>query len=83
MKAPKEYTLIKYRGRTGTESEVTGTLEYLTKYFSYTLECGSSWNRKISRNPKTISSLVNNINRSYDETQAGCYSRDSVSLKAA
>lgn len=64
----KTYTLTKYyKGRT---SEVTGTLEELTKYFSYTLECGNSWNSKINRYPKTIKSLVSNINKSYDEKRA-------------
>lgn len=42
------------------------TLEEWTQYFAYTLEVGNSWDKKISRNPKTIQSLVDNVNRSYD-----------------
>jgi hypothetical protein len=75
----KQYTVIKHRR--GRESEVTGTIEEITKYFSYTLECGNSWNRKINRFPKTIKSLVKNINDSYHETQGSCYNQDYVTLK--
>jgi hypothetical protein len=56
---------------------ITGTLEYLTDYFSYTLLCGNSYNFKIDKNPKTIKSLVSNLNKSVDETQSGSYNRDS------
>jgi len=36
----------------------TGTMEELVKAYSYSLECGASWesekgNKKINRNPKT------------------------------
>lgn len=46
---------------------VEGTIPELVKYFSYTLLVGESWqhekgNKKINRNPKTIKSLVNNLN---------------------
>jgi hypothetical protein len=78
MANPKEYSITKTRR--GRDTIVTGTLEYITSYFSYTLECGNSWNSKIPRNPKSIKSLVNAINNSYAETQGGCYDRDSVSL---
>ena len=37
----KTYTIISYhRGR---KTEYTGTVEELTQKFSYTLECGRSW----------------------------------------
>lgn len=58
----------------------TGTVEELTQYFSYTLEIGNSWNNKISRNPKTIKSLVSNLQKSYDEKEGSCYDRTSVKL---
>lgn len=46
----------------------SGTLEELVEYFKYDLECGESWsyekgNYKINTNPKTIKSLVNNLNK--------------------
>lgn len=58
----------------------TGTLEELIGYFSYTLEIGNSWNKKISRSPKTIKSFVSNLQASYEEKEASCYNRTSVEL---
>lgn len=84
MATKKEYTIIKYyRGR---ETEVSGTVEELTKYFSYTLECGASWQyergcRKVNTNPKTIKSLITALNNAFDNTQRACYDRDYVYLK--
>lgn len=78
-KTPKIYTVIKsYRGRT---DEVQGTLEELISYFGYTLEVGHSWNSKIKRNPTTIKSFISNLQKSYEEKEASCYERTSVSLK--
>jgi hypothetical protein len=62
----KEITIIK--NRRGSDTEVTGTLEYLTGYFRYTLEVGESWqhekgNSKININPKSGEALVNNLNK--------------------
>lgn len=49
----------------GRETIWEGTLEYLKeRVFGYTLECGHSWNPKINRNPKTIKSLVNALEKS-------------------
>jgi len=74
----KTYKINSYhRGR---ERIVEGTLEYLTDYFGYTLECGNSWNKKINRHPSTISSLISNINKSYSETMGSCYDPDYVSM---
>ena len=42
-----------------------GTIDYLNnRVFGYTLECGNSWNHKISRYPKTGKSLVKALNDS-------------------
>lgn len=58
-------------------SVYAGTVETLvSRAFGYTLECGNSWNRKINRNPKSEKALVSALNKSVDETQGGCYSRD-------
>ena len=54
----------------------TGTVEQLVKYCGYTLEIGNSWNPKINRNPKTISTFISNYNKSIDEKQGSCYQRD-------
>lgn len=74
----KEYTIKKTRK--GTETLVVGNLEYLTKYFGYTLECGASWNNKINRYPKTIRSFINNLEKSYEEIEGGCFTRTSIEL---
>ena len=57
----------------------TGTLEELTQAFSYTLTVGKSYerergNRKINLAPKTISSLVNNLNNARDNAARNGYS---------
>lgn len=75
----KTYTIVKTRR--GNESEYSGTVEELTKTFSYTLECGNSWNSKINRNPKTAKSLVTALNKSVDETMGSCYDPDYYELK--
>lgn len=88
-KGEKEHFGLKYKVekcatikkiRRGKESFTTGTLDMLTKYFSYTLLCGNEYNNKISQNPRSFESLVNNLNRAIDETQGSCYDRDSYWL---
>ena len=78
------YTIILQRSGPvhNDEREVSGDLPYLLKYFSYTLECGNSWNKKINRYPKTIKSFVSNLQKSYEEKEASCYNRTYVSLKS-
>ena len=77
-KTAKTYTIIKTRH--GNNREITGTLEELTKYFKYTLECGNSWNPKIPTQPKTIKSLISALTKSVYELQGNCYSQDSYRL---
>ncbi len=79
----KTYTIIISRcGPVKNDSrEVSGNLEYLLQYFSYTLECGASWNRKINRYPKSIKSFLKNLQASYEEKEAACYNRTFVELK--
>jgi len=87
MKTEKVFTLIvsKSIGRGNRPDppprEVTGTLEELKKYFSYTLEVGNSWDKKVNMNPKNITSFVNNLQRAYEAKEAQCYDRTSVELK--
>ena len=72
----KEYTIVIHRR--GQAREVTGTIAYLTEYFSYTLETGKSWehergNKKINLKPKTAASLVKNLNNAVNNAAAnGC-----------
>ena len=56
-----------------------GLLEKLIKDYSYTLEVGQSWehergNNKINRNPKTIKSLITNLNNAKNNSAANGYS---------
>ena len=75
----KQYTIeiCRWFGKNRTK---TGTLEELTEYFSYTLKVGKSWerergNKRINTSPKSIGSLVNNLNNAEDNAAAnGCSS---------
>lgn len=76
-KAKKVYYVEKYhRGRT---SIIKGTVDQLVSYFSYTLDCGHSWNSKINPRPTTYKSLISNLNKSFHETQGSCWDPDYVS----
>tara|TARA_R110000751_G_C13525950_1_gene453305 strand:+ start:298 stop:552 length:255 start_codon:yes stop_codon:yes gene_type:complete len=72
----KIYTVRKTKN--GRDTIVSGDLQYIKEYFSYTLECGASWNRKINRYPKTIKSFISNLQKSYEEVEASCYERTYV-----
>ena len=54
------------------------TLAEAVEYYSYTLECGASWqhekgNKKINRHPTTIRSLITNLNNaSNNSARNGC-----------
>ena len=85
LKNEKEYTISIYSARRATSKEVTGTLEYLLNYFSYTLETGKSYehekgNKKINLQPKTAKSLVTNLNNAKSNAAANGYSDTSYSL---
>jgi hypothetical protein len=84
-KKPKVYIIKteKCFARTNRENQVfyrEGTLEELIAMFSYTLEIGNSCNKKINRNPKTITQFVSCLQRSFEEKEAACYDRTSVDL---
>lgn len=79
MAVAKTYTIIKTRK--GRESSQTGTVAELAKIYSYTLECGHSWNRKIPKEPKTIAALIKALNNSVSETQGSCFDQDYYQLK--
>lgn len=72
--AGKVYAIVK--ARNGHHRVFEGTVPQLTEYFHYTLECGNSWNHKISMNPKGIKSLLNNLDKCVEELQGGCFNRD-------
>lgn len=68
------YVACTHRGRTTIWA---GNVEELrSNVFGYTLECGNSWNKKINREPKSVASLVTNLNNSVSETQGGRFDQD-------
>lgn len=75
-KAPKVHVVSSCRR--GRESSTSGTIEELIEYFRYTLEVGKSYERekgskKISLTPKTIGSLIKNLNNAKSNAAAnGC-----------
>lgn len=81
----KTYTIIKTKERTGQEYTSTGTLKELIEGFSYTLECGKSWERdkgnvKINVNPRTIDGLIKNLNNAVNNSAANGYAGISFRL---
>ena len=57
-----------------------GTLDKLVEAFSYTLQCGNSYNNRISRQPKTIKSFLSNVNKSFDAMELRCYDKSYVEI---
>jgi hypothetical protein len=81
----KTFTVEKTKVRTGSTIKLTGTIPELVQNFSYTLECGSSWqheqgNKKINQNPKSIKSLINNLNKAVNNSAANGYAGITYSL---
>lgn len=70
-KVPKIYTIEVTRIRLSgpsTTNRHTGTLDELKGTFSYTFDCGASYNgqrgcKKVNPDPKSIKSLVDNLNK--------------------
>ena len=56
-----------------------GSKSELIVSFKYTLDCGASWQhekgrKKINRNPKTLASLITNLNNAKNNSAANGYS---------
>ena len=74
--AKKTYKIQETRFRLYGDSKskvYEGTLDELIEIFSYTLECGRSWehekgNKKINVHPATAKSLVSNLNKAAQNT---------------
>jgi hypothetical protein len=76
MKA-KTYRITKINGSKTYHNE--GTLSELIQSFSYTLQAGKSWEKekgrsKINTQPKTIKALVDNLNKSVNNSAANGFS---------
>lgn len=60
---------FKFNGNS-TTTVYKGTIdEFINNVFGYTLEVGNSWNKKVNRYPKTIKSLISNLNKA---AEASC-----------
>ena len=84
-KPAKEYSLnvtyTKCSNLPDKEKVVTGTLEYLQSYFSYTLLKANSYKKSIPlTGGKTIKSFVNNLQKAYEICEAASYNRTYVDL---
>lgn len=89
-KGEKKYKIIKCWNRR-LPIVMEGTLQELISYCSYTLEVGKSWehekgNKKINLNPKSIESLIKNLeNAVRNSSLNGCcesnYSYENVITK--
>jgi hypothetical protein len=78
-KTNKTYKVTKTKHRTGQTYVQVGTLTELIKAYTYTLECGQSYehekgNKKINTNPQNIKSLVTNLNNASNNSTANGYS---------
>jgi len=65
--------------RRGRESFFEGTMPELVLIFKYTLDCGASYQhekgrKKINRNPKTLASLITNLNNAKNNSASNGYS---------
>lgn len=56
--------------RPDTVTVYGGTIDdFVNEIFSYTLECGHSWEPKVNRYPKSFNSLIKNLNKA---NEASC-----------
>ena len=63
------------------ESVYEGTLEELsTEIFGYTLEVGHSYNAKVILRPKTIRSLISNLNKASRIQYGNTYTTETYEL---
>jgi hypothetical protein len=75
----KQFFITHTRTRDGkSHTSRALTLEEAIQYYGYTLECGASYsrekgNKKINCSPKTIASLITNLNNASNNTASnGC-----------
>jgi septum formation inhibitor MinC len=75
MNMTKVYTIKRVSLSTGAERTQTGTLAELIDAYSYTLKSGKAYERergnaKINMSPKTVESLVTNLNRAINNSSS-------------
>ena len=75
----KKYKL-KHIDQKSRERIVEGTLQELIKYYSYVLEIGFSYDKKIKLKPTTIQSFMSNLKKAYGMKEGCCYGRTFIEL---
>jgi hypothetical protein len=75
MNMTKVYTIKHVSLSTGYERTQTGTLAELIDAYNYALECGKAYehergNEKINMSPRTVESLVTNLNRALNNSSS-------------
>ena len=83
MSTPKSFNVIKTVS-SGKTYEFEGTVEDLIQTFLYTLDTGRSYqhekgNKKINMKPKSITSLISNLNNAVNNSAANGYAGVSFS----
>ena len=78
MAAIKRFKVIQTKHRDGRTHEIEGDLQELIKSYSYTLDCGRSYqhekgNKKINMQPKSITGLISNLNHAVNNSAANGY----------
>lgn len=82
MRQPKTYYVCVHSSslfRDARKEYIAGTLQELIKYYKYTLSCGKCYEhergkKKINLEPKTITSLVTNVNNAWNNSSRNGYS---------
>lgn len=78
--------IITCASRTNVSESRPLTISEAVDYYSYTLTSGSSWshekgNKKINCNPKTIKSLITNLNNAVNNSAADGYANITYTAK--
>ena len=82
----KTYVIQHIRVRAGSVSVTHPlTIEQAQEYYKYTLEKGASWehekgNKKINLKPKTIKSLITNLNNAVNNAAANGYAGETYAV---
>ena len=83
----KVYTIVRTNTRTGTVCTYSMPLHEAVQFYGYILDCGISCqydrisNTKINRTPKTIASLIKNLNAAANNVaDNGCRANISYSV---
>ena len=77
----KKYSMLRTDRRGNTRQIGPHTLKELQQYYSYILEVGNSWDKKVNRFPKTIKTFVRNLNLAVNVACSDGYSGVHFRLK--